>query len=273
MYAAPVLPKSAIRTKYWACNIPVLDQLQLGSCVPNAGTHALASNSSQRPGRPVVQITPAGAKASYTAFTPGVKSLAEDTFAVPLYHVVTSIDSYPGTYPPDDTGSDGVSLAKAFVSLGLADSYTHAFSVDALKSALMFGPVLWGTVWMNSMFDPDTDGNVVVDRASGEAGGHELLIVGYDLENDRYLILNSWGAAWGINGTAWVSGPDMAWLLAQQGDVTIMKWSVPSPIVVPVTHQAMYDKIKEWYAPGPAVSNRALKAYADQWAHDHGLVV
>lgn len=35
-------------------------------------------------------------------------------------------------------------------------------------------------------------------------GGHAMLIVGYDLPNQQFLVRNSWGPNWGISGYCWV---------------------------------------------------------------------
>jgi hypothetical protein len=266
-----VLPKSAIKTTFWTRRSQILDQGQIGSCVPNAGTGVLGTDSKARDGLMFAQISVAGAMKSYGVFRAGQYLLSESEFALPFYTVVTSVDSYPGIYPPDDTGSDGLSCAKALQRLGLASGYSHAFTLDALKTALMSGPVMWGTVWYESMFDTNLDGFLLVDSRSGEAGGHELVISGYDLENSRFLVVNSWGLTWGISGTCWVHEADMVWLLSQEGDITVPVWAVSPAPRLPITDQQMYDKIKDWFAPGPAVNNRALKTYADLWAHDQGL--
>lgn len=65
--------------------------------------------------------------------------------AVKLYSAATALDQIKGTYPPDDTGSDGLSVAKACQNAGLISGYTHAFSLDALLSALSTQPVIVGT--------------------------------------------------------------------------------------------------------------------------------
>ena len=35
---------------------------------------------------------------------------AGEQFAVALYSDATKVDAYPGTYPPDDTGSSGLAI-------------------------------------------------------------------------------------------------------------------------------------------------------------------
>jgi hypothetical protein len=155
----------------------------------------------------------------------------DEAFAVKAYSLNTRLDSYSGQYPPNDTGSDGLAAASTGKALGLFSGYTHGFTIGALQSALQTGPVLWGTVWLNSMFETDENGFLKVDRNSAEAGGHELVISGYDVADDVYEIQNSWGTSWGVDGYAYVKGADMAWLLAQDGDITVPAYAVvPAPV-------------------------------------------
>lgn len=223
-YAHGVLPETAIRSVAWTRRTPVLDQGQLGSCTGNAGTGLLGTDSVGRSGLTSVTVSVAAARASKGIFTPGVYAPDED-FAVRLYSLATILDSVPGHYPPTDTGSSGLGIAKALRTLGLAHGYSHAFSLPALTTALQSGPVMIGIPWLNSMFDPDGDGHIPVDQASGVAGGHEIELNQFDASTGDYWITNSWGTSWGIDGSAYLTTPDLRWLLSQQGDVTIPAWT------------------------------------------------
>jgi hypothetical protein len=258
-YAHPVLPKSAITTVQWTRRIPILDQGQLGSCTGNAATGVLGTDSAGRTATGTVTISAAGAAASHGHFTAKTYTLNE-AFAVSLYELATDIDPYPGQYPPTDTGSDGPSVFKALQALGLVTGYTHAFSMDALNSALMAGPVAIGIEWLNSMFTTDANGLIVVDQSSGVAGGHELEVDGFDTGTGLYTIPNSWGTTgFGVNGVGYMAVADMTWLLAsaQQGDVTVPVYAAvpapptPTPVPVPpvpvpgvIDAQTFYNEIK-----------------------------
>jgi hypothetical protein len=258
-YAHGVLPKSAISSVSWTRRAPILDQGQLGSCVGNAGTGALGTDSAGRTASTSVTITAAGASASHGLFTAGQHTL-DETFAVALYSLATLLDSVPGQYPPNDTGSSGLGVAKALQALGLATSYTHAFSIAALNSALQQGPVLIGIEWLNSMFNPAGDGRIPVDQTSGVAGGHELELCRYDATAGEYWVANSWGTSWGQSGYGYLTTADLTWLLSQQGDVTVPAWTTaPTPTPTPTP------------TPGPSSVDTTLAGAMHTWLAAKGL--
>lgn len=219
-YAHGVLPKSAIKSVDWTRRAPIFNQGQLGSCTGNAAAGVLATDSTAGPGVTAVTVK-------------GVERAVDEALAVDLYKVATTLDGISGSYPPDDTGSSGLGAAKALKSWALASGYTHAFSLAALKSALQTGPAMIGIVWMQSMFDPMSSGLLLIDRNSGVAGGHELVVSGWD--GSRFRLDNSWGSSWGDAGSCYVSEADIAWLLSQQGDVTVPALTrAPQPTPAPV---------------------------------------
>jgi hypothetical protein len=243
-YPVGVVPRRAITSVDWKRQVGIFDQGQVGSCTFNAAAGCFGTNSAN--GRTGATVAHIAAADTFGVFTPGDYTVQEDPFVRLGYTLTTKIDPFPGDYPSQDTGSDGPSAAMAMVLLGLADHYNHAFSVDALKSALQLGPVMWGTVWFWSMFDLDAHNYLVVDQSSGEAGGHEVEISGYDVTTDVYKVPNSWGTGFGDHGYFYVKGPDMATLLSLDGDITQPVWpSAPvPPKPVQITAQAFYDKIK-----------------------------
>lgn len=226
-YAHGVRPKSSIKPVQWTRRIPILNQGQVGSCTGNAFTGILGTDSAGRTGATTVTVK-ADTKGVFTA---RAYDLDED-FAVLAYTLNTRLDSIKGDYPAEDTGSTGVACGKSGQQLGLFTGYTHAFSLAALKSALQTGPAMIGIVWLNSMFEPKSDGTLQVDRTSGVAGGHELVVAGWD--GARFRLDNSWDITWGDKGSCYVSEADMAWLLAQQGDVTVPVYAAaptPAPVL------------------------------------------
>jgi hypothetical protein len=175
---------------------PVLDQGSLGSCTGNAMAHA-------------VNMTPLHIR--------GTKWLVQED-AVALYQRATLIDPFPGVFPPTDTGSDGLSVCKAALELGLITGYRWAFGFEHALDALQFGPVLIGTYWHWSMFFPDGEGFI---RPNGETvGGHEYVLMGDDTKN-TLTFLNSWGKSWGKAGRFKMDYATFKALLAADGDAAV----------------------------------------------------
>lgn len=246
-YAHGVLPKTAIKSVDWPRRAPIFDQGNRSSYTGNAGAGLVGTDFIGRTGLTSVTID-------------GQVVPVDEDFAVKVYSLATQLDQFDGTYPPDDTGSSGLGAAKALVKLGLAAKYTHAFSLAALKSAMQQGPVMVGTVWLESMFDPTPAGNLTVDRKSEAAGGHEYVLSAYDAAAGQFRIDNSWGDGWGQRGSAWITEADMQWLLSQQGDVTVPVWAtVPSPPPAPTP------------SPTPGLDPRLVQAWQSmsEWAHDN----
>jgi len=177
-------------------NGAILDQGNLGSCTGNAMAQAL-------------NMVP--------LHTPGTRYLTE-TDAVALYSRATELDNAQGTYPPDDTGSDGLSVCKAAQEKRLITSYSWAFGFDHALDALQLAPVLIGIPWHEAMFTPDSRGFVHPDGAV--AGGHEIVLFGDDTK-DTLTFLNSWGSGWGKRGRFFMNYADFKALLADQGDCAV----------------------------------------------------
>lgn len=222
--AADVSKLSSVRHQ---SNIPTLDQGNLGSCTGNAATKCLSYQPfwSQSVVQAVIGSDPA----------------ANEAYAVGVYSDATKIDSYPGTYPPNDTGSDGLSVATVLKSRGLISGYQHAFSLEALLTALAEQPVIVGTEWRQNMFQPAPDGR---QQITGKvAGGHEYCLDQLDVENERVWMQNSWGDSWGVQGRAYFTWDDMRKLLQASGDCTIF-----APLQSPPPPPAPADPQTEFVA-------------------------
>lgn len=212
--AKDVLTLTSVRHKR---NIPVLNQGNLGSCTGNAGTGNLGTGDFWDEGQNVLDPEDAA---------------KDEQYAVGLYSDATKLDTYRGEYPPSDTGSDGLSIAKALQQRGLINGYKHATDLASALTALEAGPVIAGVEWLDGMFKPDADGRIQLVGAV--AGGHEIVFDELDVENKRVWFTNSWGLDWGIDGRAYLTWEDFETLLSRQGDVTsFVPVSAPAPTPTP----------------------------------------
>jgi hypothetical protein len=156
----------------------------------------------------------------------------DEAFAVKIYSLATQLDTYPGQYPPDDTGSDGLSGAKAVQQDHLASGYVHAVSLAGLHSMIQAGPFAVGVSWYSGMDNPGSNGLVSV---SGTVrGGHEFAVIGYDSSANLWEAVNSWSDSWGKSGHFFITDNDMARLLSEQGDATqLVPVTAPAPVPTP----------------------------------------
>ncbi len=181
----------------WERHCPIYDQGDVGSCTGNAMAGALMTGPLWRAGR----------------------TLTEDD-ALQLYEAATHIDRIPGHFPPDDTGSSGLAVAHAAKLAGLVTTYHHAFSLHSALASLGRGPVIIGIGWYEGFDAPI--GEHAELRISGELrGGHELYLLGIDVEEKVVEGVNSWGPEWGNRGHFTMSFDTLGTLLADQGDCTV----------------------------------------------------
>jgi hypothetical protein len=143
--------------------------------------------------------------------------LSERT-AIKLYSKATTLDDVPGSYPPDDTGSSGLAVAKAAKHYGYIKSYSHAFGLQHALEALVLAPVICGFDWYEGFDQPDSSGNVTISGSI--RGGHEVEVLGLDVEAQTIQLINSWGDGYGVNGRFQMSWSTFDQLLSQSGDVT-----------------------------------------------------
>jgi hypothetical protein len=131
----------------------------------------------------------------------------------------TQIDPFPGTWPPTDTGSSGLASAKTAQEFGLGGEYRWLFGgADEVVQNVMEGRVISvGTWWYWDMFADDQPilaGPPLIRPSGGQAGGHQYVIRGYDV--DRDLVLGRcW---WGSYRDFWLARTDLDALLRDDGD-------------------------------------------------------
>ena len=194
------------RNKMWAVG-PVLDQGSEGACVG----FGWADEAFARP-----------VPVNLTYMKPDV-SRDPNQFARNIYRAAQRVDEWPGE---SYSGTSVLAGAKVMGSLGLVKEYRWAFGIEQVADAVLTtGPVVIGIPWYESMYQTTAAG---VLHVGGElVGGHCILVVGYRLTDpligdaDGFLLLNSWGRDWGINGIGLVSKTDLDWLLRQDGEACV----------------------------------------------------
>jgi hypothetical protein len=175
------------------------NQGNLGSCTGNAMAGALMTEPLWKRGRRLIEKD-----------------------AVALYKAATHLDSIPGSYPPDDTGSSGLAVMKAAVKKRYIKGYAHTFSLNQLLGSLVRYPGILGVNWYDSFDDPRPDGECRLTRGASIRGGHEVQLFGIDVKKKQVWCYNSWGAGWGGlgNGTFCFSYKTLERLLHEKGDAT-----------------------------------------------------
>lgn len=189
--ARAAAPKSVM----WERRVPVWDQGALGACVGFAFVGMLCTD-------------------------PFFREYLKPKNARGLYSAATRLDSFPGEWPDDDTGTSALAAAKAARRLGWIRGYQHAFGLAHALAALAVAPVVTGIPWYDSMFTPDRWGRLRVTANAEPVGGHEVLIVGCDVAKGIVRVCNSWGPGWGDGGYAWMTFDVWDRLLHEGGDVT-----------------------------------------------------
>lgn len=260
----PVRVDTPIASVRWERRVAVWNQGSLGSCTGNAGLGCLGAD-------PFYSRMPAGWNTRLFPWT-------EDG-AVNLYAAATAADAYAGTYPPTDTGSDGLSIAKVLLYLGAIAGYEHAFGLEQALKGLMTRPAIVGIEWTSGMWEPNSDG--VVRPTGTVEGGHEIVMDEYDVQRGLVGFTNSWGALWGVHGRFYLSDGDFAALLARQGDVTFFTpldapapEPLPEPAPAPTVDESdreFWEGMRPWATNQAATSSRRARRRVREWAAQKGL--
>ncbi len=208
MFAHAETSTAGLKSASWTRHGDPFDQGELGSCTCNAIAGACMTEPLFQPLRVLTEVD-----------------------AVALYRLATMLDDIEGSYPPDDTGSSGLAACKAAKRRGLIGSYSHAFTLSAMLSALQHGPVIVGMNWYASFETPDADGLVSIAKHSPIRGGHEVECFGVDIVRDSHGEIamtlsklhfwNSWGTSYGVGGAFSMTLATWQRLMSEGGDCTV----------------------------------------------------
>ena len=138
-----------------------------------------------------------------------------------LYCECQEVDEWYGDCRnPRYNGTSVRAAMKVLQRRGHIGAYRWAFDVDTMIDAVLTtGPVVVGTWWYEGMFDTDSDG--FVHLTGRRAGGHAWVVNGVNLKRGVIRAKNSWGRTWGKRGNFWLTIPDMARLISEDGEVAL----------------------------------------------------
>jgi hypothetical protein len=237
-----------INTKVWDLNT-WLDQGREGACVGFGFSHEAAAAPEK-----VTGITNETARQWY------FDAQRDDYWAG---------GAYPGASPVYE-GTSTLAGAKVGVRYGHYTSYLWAKTEDEIaRTVSNFGPVAIGVNWYEGMMDPDARG--ILWPAGDMVGGHCTLIIGIIMPNQPlpsdwdyltpeeigtglYVIHNSWGLGWGLNGRALIARENIDRLLHEDGDACVLTRTHIDPEPVkpePVLTQCgFFTKFINWLSGG-----------------------
>jgi hypothetical protein len=117
----------------------------------------------------------------------------------------------------EHSGTTVKAAAEYLHEIGLIEQYVWARSGhEIVRWISEHGPVVLGTLWFESMNEPNDLGFV---KIVGEpVGGHSFLAYGFIEELDAVLCRNSWGPYFGINGDFYIKFSDLDVLLRSYGE-------------------------------------------------------
>lgn len=178
-----VAPSAAIAItlptkKTWAFDGSVLDQRSSGTCTGHAGAH-------------FIHCAPLRHKGFLNPFT--------------LYREAVLLDEYgdndgDATITDDmalDGGSSGTGVAKALDRRGLLTEYVWGSTLaEIVRWVQSRGPVMLGSNWYSSMFNPTLEGFVKIAPNATIDGGHEFVLRGVDTSRGIGNLINSWSPRW-----------------------------------------------------------------------------
>jgi hypothetical protein len=183
--------------KYWWNQGWWGDQGFTSECVIYSWLHALHDSPVTRPGMP--------------------KPLANPTA---LYREGQTFDGTP--HWDVDSGLTMDAGAKVMRSHGYIREYRWADDLDDVLDALTgLGQVTIGCWWRAGMDAPNAKG--VVAYTGRPRGGHQFVANGFNKKHRLVRCKNSWGRAWGKNGSFWLPFDAVTALLNDDGAACVAR--------------------------------------------------
>ena len=210
LYAAPVVALKKLPPKIYLraqCPKVIYDQGQLGSCTGNAIAAAIQFDRLKQkrkpdfiPSRLFIYYNERAMEGTVDSdsgaqIRDGIKSVAQ-LGDCPETEWPYNIAKF-ATKPTTACYRDAIKY-KAVLYQRLAQT------VNQMKGCLASGyPFVFGFSVYESFEDPQVAKTGVVPMPSSrekQLGGHAVLAVGYDDAQQRFIVRNSWGSGWGMQG-------------------------------------------------------------------------
>lgn len=193
-YRLHAAPADLLATsRYWTPGRRVLDQGREGACVGHGVAHEAAASPMRVRG-------------------------IDETVAHAVYKRAQQLDPWEGE------SYEGTSVHAGMLAgreRGWWQGFNWAMSMAELRSALELGPVVIGVEWWSGMYKAE-GGHV--EPYGRVVGGHCILVTGYGpnrqldaYRGPAYRLRNSWGADWGINGSAYIAADNLDRILFRAG--------------------------------------------------------
>jgi hypothetical protein len=185
----------ALKTTVHQRRCTAFQQGNVGSCTGNALAGMLMTQPYYKPNR-----------------------VLDESVAKLFYSEATKLDTVPGSWPPNDTGSSSLAVMKAARNCGFIKSYSWTYAMADALAATVLRPGIFGCNWYDSFDHPDSDGVVTITPNAYVRGGHEVELAAIDVERKMIGLWNSWGD-WGpMHGQFLMSWSTFDRLLHEQGD-------------------------------------------------------
>lgn len=185
---------------------PVYDQGQLGSCTANAISAALDYENHRQDQK---FVTPSRLWIYYQERamegTVASDSGAQIRDGIKVVHTLGAPPESVWPYKPEKFATHPTTRAAKDAKSDEAITYqAPAQSLTALQTCLAAKiPVVFGFTVYDSFESEEVAQTGIVampKKGEGVAGGHAVMLVGYDNTTDRFKVRNSWGDGWGLSG-------------------------------------------------------------------------
>jgi hypothetical protein len=183
-----------LRTRMHVMFKKELDQGNTGTCVGHTGTHLLRTS-------PIIQ----------------------DSSPFFLYGEACKRDIWSENDNGDlQFGTSILALMKALRDMGFIDAYLWANgATQTARWIADQSPAAIGVNWYDSFFTPDKEGIIRLTPTSGIAGGHAILLRGWNNKRGLFRLVNSWGSNWAQQGQAWLPAEVLERLIREDGEVAL----------------------------------------------------